>query len=77
MFYILPVPFNLAVALLPIIAFRVLDFWRFKKSPDYERIREKYRSYWWYQTRGPKNPKITLYAAQLAWALLMLIPIGG
>ncbi|MYM57462.1 hypothetical protein [Thalassovita mangrovi] len=76
MFYILPPFVNLICLLAPILIWRLLDYLRFKSSPEYKDIRDEYGSYWWYRSRGPKNPGAKIYVLQAVWAAMLLVPLG-
>ncbi len=75
MFYAWPPVLNLLVLLLPIVGFRIYDFWSYKTAPAYEDQRTQFKRYWVYRTRAPAYPPIRLYAVQAIWAGVMLIPL--
>lgn len=75
MFYELPSLMNLLVLMLPIIAFRIQDWWFFRHSPEYAGLRRDHGTYWGYRSRAPRNPSRNLLAVQAAWALICFLPL--
>lgn len=76
MFYLLPPVFNFVMLMIPIFAFAVYDYFAFRSRSDYQALRERYVSYWRYRALAPKNPHVAVYVVQVAWALVLLVPIS-
>lgn len=57
----------------PVVVFRLHDFIQFRRSPDYELERERFRSsYWAYSTVEPRNPKSIWILCQFVWAVIAI-----
>ena len=75
MFYALPPMINLLILMLPIVVFRVYDYWAYGHHVEYSNLRRQHGSYWVYRTRAPRNPSLPVYVLQFIWGGICLIPL--